>query len=186
MQRFYSGKDLPTHLLSKSTLCHIQCDKNWQNYGLLGNFLKSSACFAVWEKIILLWVLVYKMYWAKCWTNHLSIWSHWSQSVWSDWAIYCILGSFSKPVATIILPKSPTFLGNFCQGLKIFNFSSEIIFGQLLKTIGRLFTGHTSHNFLYSLPPPLTLVIRIPFVLTRKCTYQSDSIFIPVPVLGKA
>ena len=34
------------------------------------------------------------------------------------------------------LPKSPTVLGNFCVGAKIFNFSSEIIFGQLLWTFG--------------------------------------------------
>ena len=26
-----------------------------------------------------------------------------------DWVIYCTLGNFSKPVATLILPKSPTF-----------------------------------------------------------------------------
>ena len=31
-----------------------------------------------------------------------------------------------------ILPKSPTYLGNFCKGVKIYQFSSEIIFGQLL------------------------------------------------------
>ena len=30
------------------------------------------------------------------------------------------------------LSKSPTFLGNFCKGEKIYHFSSEIIFGQLL------------------------------------------------------
>ena len=30
------------------------------------------------------------------------------------------------------LPESPTFLGNLCKGEKIFYFSSEIIFGQLL------------------------------------------------------
>ena len=41
-------------------------------------------------------------------------------------------GNFSKPLATINLPKSATFLGNFCKGVQIFNFSSEIIFGQLL------------------------------------------------------
>ena len=29
-------------------------------------------------------------------------------------------------------PKSPTFLGNFRKGVKIYHFSSEIIFGQLL------------------------------------------------------
>ena len=30
------------------------------------------------------------------------------------------------------LSKSPTFLGNFCKGAKIYHFPSEIIFGQLL------------------------------------------------------
>ena len=41
-----------------------------------------------------------------------------------------------KAFATINLPESLTFLGNFCKGVKIFHFSSEIIFGQLLQTIG--------------------------------------------------
>ena len=52
--------------------------------------------------------------------------------VWPDWVIYWTLGNFLKPLATIHLPKSPTFLGNFCKGFKIFNFSRKIIFGQLL------------------------------------------------------
>ena len=43
---------------------------------------------------------------------------------------------FSKPVAIISLPKLPTFLGNFCKGVKIYHFSSEILFGQLLWTFG--------------------------------------------------
>ena len=30
-------------------------------------------------------------------------------------------------------------LGNFCKGVKVFNSSSEIIFGQLLKTFGNFF-----------------------------------------------
>ena len=42
------------------------------------------------------------------------------------------LGKFLKPLAPINLPKSPTFFGNFCKGVKTFNFSSEILFGQLL------------------------------------------------------
>ena len=37
-----------------------------------------------------------------------------SPSVWPDWEIYWTLGNFSKPLETINLPKSPTFLGNFC------------------------------------------------------------------------
>ena len=57
-------------------------------------------------------------------------------TVWPDWAIYWTLGKSLKPLATINLPKSPTFLGDFCKGVKIFNFSSEIIFGQLLQIFG--------------------------------------------------
>ena len=53
-------------------------------------------------------------------------------SVWPDLAIFWTLGNFLKPLATINLPKSPTFLGNFCNGIKIYHFSSEIIFRQLL------------------------------------------------------
>ena len=45
---------------------------------------------------------------------------------------FCTLGNHYKQVATIILAKSPTLLGNFCKGAKIIHFSSEIIFGQLL------------------------------------------------------
>ena len=53
-------------------------------------------------------------------------------AVWPDLAIYWTLGNFLKPLATIDLPKSPTFLGNFCKSVKIYPYSSEIIFGQLL------------------------------------------------------
>ena len=49
-----------------------------------------------------------------------------------DLAIYWTLGKFLKHLATINLPKSLTFLGNFCKGVKIYHFSSAIIFGQHL------------------------------------------------------
>ena len=48
--------------------------------------------------------------------------------VWSDWAIFCSLSYFLKPLATIKLSKYPTFLGNFCICVKIYYFSSEINF----------------------------------------------------------
>ena len=51
----------------------------------------------------------------------------WQQTVWPDWAIYWTLGKFLKPLATIYLPKSPTFLVNFCKGVKIYHFSSKLI-----------------------------------------------------------
>ena len=45
-------------------------------------------------------------------------------------------GQLLKLFATMNLPKSPTFLGNFSKGAKIIDFSNEIIFGQLLLTFG--------------------------------------------------
>ena len=60
------------------------------------------------------------------------LWRWWCCSVWPDWAINWTLSHFLKHLATINLPKSPTFLGNFCKGVKIYHFSSEIVFGQLL------------------------------------------------------
>ena len=41
-------------------------------------------------------------------------------------------GSLLKPLETTYLPKSLTFLGTFSKGVKIYHFSSELIFGQLL------------------------------------------------------
>ena len=41
-------------------------------------------------------------------------------------------GQLYKPLATINSAKSPTFLSNFCKGVKIYHFSSKIIFWQLL------------------------------------------------------
>ena len=49
--------------------------------------------------------------------------------VWPDWAT---LGNFLNPLAAINLSKYPTFLDNFCKVVKIYHFSSEIIFRQLL------------------------------------------------------
>ena len=48
------------------------------------------------------------------------------------WGNLLDFGQILKPLATINFPKSPTLLGNFCKDVKIYHFSSEIIFGQLL------------------------------------------------------
>ena len=57
------------------------------------------------------------------------------------WAIYWTLGNFLKPLTTINLPKSPTFLGNFCKGDKINLFAGEIILRQLYRHLA-IFSGH--------------------------------------------
>ena len=72
------------------------------------------------------------------------------QPVLPDWAIYWTLGNFSKPLATINLPKSPRFLDSFCKGVKNFNFSGEIIFGQLLQTFGDFLLVTLSYNCFFA------------------------------------
>ena len=75
------------------------------------------------------------------------------------------LGNNSKPVATIILPKLHSLLGNFCKGVKIIHFSSEIILGQLLKTFG---------NFIW----PLSLATRGHYIRMQSNLYKQNSSFI--------
>jgi len=53
--------------------------------------------------------------------------------------------------ATINLSKSPTLLGNFWKGVKIYHFSNEIIFRQLLWTFGDFFLVTLIRNDIYSL-----------------------------------
>ena len=65
--------------------------------------------------------------------NEFCLW----QPVWPDWAIFRTLGKFLKPLATYNLPKSHTFLGNFCKGVKIYHF------GAIFIDVWRPFTGHT-------------------------------------------
>ena len=52
-------------------------------------------------------------------------------TVWPDWAIYFTLGNFSKPAGTIVLPKLPTSLGNFCKGVKNLSFLVKSFLGNL-------------------------------------------------------
>ena len=67
-----------------------------------------------------------------------------SWTVWPDWAIYWTLGKCLKPLATINLPKSPTFFGNFCKSVKIYHFSSEIILGNFCRLLAIFFWLHCS------------------------------------------
>ena len=62
--------------------------------------------------------------------------------VWPDWEIYWTFGKFLKPLATINLSKSLTFLGNFCKGVKIFQSSSEIILGNFYRHLAIFFCSH--------------------------------------------
>ena len=54
-------------------------------------------------------------------------------------------GQLLKPLATINLPKSSTFLDNFCEGVIIYHFSNEITLRHILQTFGDFFC-HTESN----------------------------------------
>ena len=49
---------------------------------------------------------------------------------------------FGQLFKTIILTKSPTFLVNYCKGVKIFNFSSEIILGNFYRHLSTFYWSH--------------------------------------------
>ena len=55
------------------------------------------------------------------------------------------LGDLLKPLATINLSKSLTFLGIFCKDVKIYHFSTEIILGNFYRHLV-IFSGHTAHR----------------------------------------
>ena len=95
------------------------------------------------------------LHWYGAWWIEVND-SHWPSpqptAVWPDLGIYWTLGHFLKPLGTINLPKSPPFLGNFCKGVKIYCFSSEIIFEFFKKWANpaasfRLFSFFSNTNF---------------------------------------
>ena len=56
-------------------------------------------------------------------------------------------GQLFKPLAALNWPKSSTFLGNFCKGVKIYQSSSEIILGNFDRQLA-IFSGHSGHGAL--------------------------------------
>ena len=64
------------------------------------------------------------------------------QPVWPDLAIYWTFGNFLKPLATINLPKSPTFLDNFCKGVKTYHFLVKSFLGNFYRHLAISFRSH--------------------------------------------
>ena len=76
---------------------------------------------------------------------HVCILFHWKEGEQCDQIrrfIGLTLGNCLNSLATIKLPKSPTFLGNFCKGVKSYHFSSEIILGNFYRHLA-IFSGHS-------------------------------------------
>ena len=68
--------------------------------------------------------------------------------MWPDWAIYWTLGNFLEPMAAINLPKSPTYIGNFCKGVKIYHFLVKSFLGNFYIHLA-IFSGHTGATNLF-------------------------------------
>jgi len=63
---------------------------------------------------------------------------------------FCTLGNHSKPDATIILPKLPTLLGNFCKGVKIIHFLLKSFLGNFYRHLAIFIWSHwLCYSYLY-------------------------------------
>ena len=82
--------------------------------------------------------------WKLCTTSN----SSWTmQTVWPDWAIYWTLGNFLKPLATINLPQSPPFLGNFWKLSKSIIFLVKLFLGNIYRHLAIFFWSHCMQTF---------------------------------------
>ena len=64
--------------------------------------------------------------------------------MWPDWVIYWTFGNFLKPLATINLPKSLTFLGIFVKVSKSLIFLVKSFLGNFSRHLA-IFSGHTGY-----------------------------------------
>ena len=62
--------------------------------------------------------------------------------MWPDWAIFCYFGKHSKLVSTIILPKLPALLGNFCKSVKIIHFLVKSFWGNFYQHLAFFIWSH--------------------------------------------
>ena len=70
--------------------------------------------------------------------------------LYSEWSEQCnqivqfigLWAIFWKPLSTINLSKSPTFLGNFRKGVKIYHFSIEINLGNFYRHLATFYWSH--------------------------------------------
>ena len=70
----------------------------------------------------------------------------------TDWAIYCTLGNFSKPVATIFLPKSPLFLQTFIDIWRFFFWSHCQVVRSRSSVCGQEMQRNTFRKYLLFSP----------------------------------
>ena len=82
-------------------------------------------------------------------------------------------GQLLKPLGTITLPKSCTFLGNFCKGVIIYHFSSEIIFWQLFLDIWQFFSGHTGNKHCVNCATTTALFLAFCYLIEEFCRYEN-------------
>ena len=52
---------------------------------------------------------------------------------------FILWATFQSPGQQLFCPNHQCILGKFCKGVKIFNFTREILFGQLIKIFGDFF-----------------------------------------------
>ena len=75
------------------------------------------------------------------WNTRFRSKTTYSTPVWLDWTIFWTLGNFLKPLKTINLSNSLTFLGNFWKCVKIYLFLVKSFLGNFYRHFS-IFSGH--------------------------------------------
>ena len=97
--------------------------------------------------------------------------------MWPDWAIFWTLGNCSKPLATINLPKSLTFLAIFVKVSKSIIFLVKSCLGNFYRHLAIFFKSHCflfSFTFFQSFVMFLAIII---FISTFLLLLSSFSVF---------
>ena len=140
---FFHSAQLVCHNLRLESIYKIGHWQAFSNLRFRPMSLVSKSLQDICHQIISqLWFL--GIQWHARRLSRLSKWDF--APVCPDWVIYWTLGNFSKPLATIKLPKSSPFLDNFLKVSKSSIFLVKSFLGSFYRYLAT-FTGHTASHY---------------------------------------
>ena len=127
------------HLKNLNKLDSLVGFFNWQSCTTLSN--RKNVCplglnYKAFGPLLLsIWAFIVKhlgLYCKAFWPFLFSYFILSLQQCDQIWRFFGLWATFESLWQQLICPNLPSFLSNFCKGVKIYHFSSEIIFRQLL------------------------------------------------------
>ena len=118
---------------------------NWRNF--VAWIVTFTICTI---KLSVLWTFFQSHTALKIMHQSLTVINGTLHSVWPDWAIFLTLGYFLRPLATINLPKSLTFLGIFVKVSKSILFLVKSFLGNFYRHLAIFIWSHCCELKMYS------------------------------------